>query len=107
MKHGIKGLLAEDIIDLGAETDETLEGIRKTPAAALGSVRMKPTKEDFDAMVRRTLPLPYFPSLRPRTSLVLQLPALAMLCAKCSSHCPQHDDSVVASSNDTAPSLQA
>eukprot|EP01051_Picozoa_sp_SAG22_P010529 SAG22_NODE_953_length_6332_cov_5.830258_2_plen_384_part_00 len=51
MKHGIKGLLAEDIVDLGKETDETLAGIRNVPAAALGSVRMKPTKADFDAMV--------------------------------------------------------
>ena len=51
MRHGIKGLLAEDIVDLGKESDETLEKIRSVPAAALGSVRMKVTKDDFAAMV--------------------------------------------------------
>eukprot|EP01052_Picozoa_sp_SAG31_P016333 SAG31_NODE_1078_length_10032_cov_4.602034_1_plen_200_part_00 len=51
MRHGIEGLLKEDIIDLGAESDETLEKIKNVPAAALGSVRMKPTKETFEAMV--------------------------------------------------------
>merc|ERR1719223_911400 len=45
------GLLAEDIIDLGQESDETLDAIRNVPAAALGSVRMKPTKEDFARMI--------------------------------------------------------
>jgi len=51
MRHGIKGLLAEDLIDLGKETAETLAAVAKVPAAALGSVRMKPTKEDFARMI--------------------------------------------------------
>ena len=51
MRHGIKGLLAEHIVDLGAETEENLANVAATPAAALGSVRMKPTKEDFAAMI--------------------------------------------------------
>ena len=41
--HGIKGILDEDFIDLGKESAEVLSGVRKTPAAALGSVRKKPT----------------------------------------------------------------
>ncbi len=51
MRHGIKGLLAEDLIDLGKETAENLAAVAKVPAAALGSVRMKPTKEDFAKMI--------------------------------------------------------
>merc|ERR1719399_2038419 len=51
MRHGIKGLLAEDLIDLGKESGATLEAVARTPAAALGSVRMKPTPEDVAAMI--------------------------------------------------------
>jgi ATP-dependent phosphofructokinase / diphosphate-dependent phosphofructokinase len=45
-RHGIKGILSEDFIDLRAESPRTLDRIAKTPSAALGSVRMKPTTED-------------------------------------------------------------
>ncbi len=44
--HGVKGILEEEFIDLGRERESTLEAVRWTPAAALGSVRMKPTEED-------------------------------------------------------------
>ncbi|MCX7591736.1 MAG: 6-phosphofructokinase, partial [Kiritimatiellae bacterium] len=45
-RFGIKGVLAEDFIDLGRESVSTLEGVAVTPSAALGSVRKKPSSED-------------------------------------------------------------
>lgn len=45
-RHGIKGILEENFVDLSLPSREQLERVSETPAAALGSVRMKPTKED-------------------------------------------------------------
>lgn len=44
--HGIKGVLEENLIDLGRETKADLEAVAQTPSSALGSVRKKPTPED-------------------------------------------------------------
>ena len=44
--HGIKGILNEDLIDLGRETVATLKAVAQTPSSGLGSVRKKPTPED-------------------------------------------------------------
>lgn len=44
--HGIKGILEENLIDLGRETVKTLEDVANTPSSALGSVRKKPTPAD-------------------------------------------------------------
>src|ERR1041384_7346882 len=44
--HGVQGVLKEDLIDLRAESAETLERVAATPSAALGSVRKKPTQEE-------------------------------------------------------------
>ena len=44
--HGIKGILEEDLIDLGRESVRTLEDVARTPSSALGSVRKKPTPAD-------------------------------------------------------------
>jgi len=44
--NGIEGMLKEHFIDLGRESDATLERVANTPAAALGSCRFKPTRED-------------------------------------------------------------
>lgn len=44
--HGIKGILNDDLVDLGRETALTLERVANTPSSALGSVRRKPTPED-------------------------------------------------------------
>jgi 6-phosphofructokinase 1 len=46
--HGIKGVLAEDLIDLGRESKETLEAVAMTPCAGLRSVRKKPTREECE-----------------------------------------------------------
>jgi len=44
--HGIKGILGEDLIDLGRESVKTLQAVANTPSSGLGSVRKKPTPED-------------------------------------------------------------
>ncbi len=40
--HGVRGILAEDFVDLTRETAANLELVAATPAAALGSTRDKP-----------------------------------------------------------------
>ena len=49
--HGIRGVLEGDVIDLGSENEETLERVALTPAAALRSVRKKPTQEECERLV--------------------------------------------------------
>ncbi len=46
--HGIRGVLEENLIDLGAERRETLEAVAATPGSALRSVRKKPTREECE-----------------------------------------------------------
>ena len=41
LRHGVEGLLKEDLMDLGGVSEELLERIKHTPAAALGSCRRK------------------------------------------------------------------
>jgi ATP-dependent phosphofructokinase / diphosphate-dependent phosphofructokinase len=41
-RHGVQGMMNGDYVDLGAESAATLERLAQVPAAALGSVRMKP-----------------------------------------------------------------
>ncbi len=45
-RHGIKGIIHEDFVDLRAENPRSLDRIARTPSAALGSVRKKPTPEE-------------------------------------------------------------
>lgn len=45
-RHGIRGILDGDTIDLRAIDSAKLESVAATPSSALGSVRMKPTPED-------------------------------------------------------------
>ncbi len=47
LRHGVEGLLKEDLMDLGGADDELLERIRHTPAAALGSCRRKLRADDY------------------------------------------------------------
>jgi 6-phosphofructokinase 1 len=44
--HGVQGILKEAFVDLGRETPDLLERVAATPAAALRSVRKKPTEEE-------------------------------------------------------------
>ncbi|NMM39167.1 MAG: 6-phosphofructokinase [Glaciimonas sp.] len=41
-RHGVRGILEEDFIDLTQETSHNLELVAKTPSSALGSTRDKP-----------------------------------------------------------------
>jgi ATP-dependent phosphofructokinase / diphosphate-dependent phosphofructokinase len=41
-RHGVRGIVNEDFLDLTQETTHNLEGVANTPAAALGSTRDKP-----------------------------------------------------------------
>ena len=41
-RHGVRGIVDEDLVDLTQETTEHLERVAATPAAALGSTRDKP-----------------------------------------------------------------
>ena len=41
-RHGVRGILNEDFLDLSGETADSLEAVAGTPAAALGSTRDKP-----------------------------------------------------------------
>ena len=45
-RHGIKGILDEDLVDLKRETPANLDLIAGTPSSALGTVRKKPTGDD-------------------------------------------------------------
>ena len=52
MVHGIQGLLNEDIIDLGKQDPKLIEGLRKTPSAALGSCRYKLAEDEYGQIVQ-------------------------------------------------------
>ncbi len=47
-RHGIAGIMNEDFIDLTTQSHETLERLAATPAAGLGSVRLKPGKAECE-----------------------------------------------------------
>ncbi len=44
MRHGVRGLVAGDLVELGGISRERLDAIADTPSAALGSTRDKPDK---------------------------------------------------------------
>ena len=49
-RHGIEGILGEDLVDFRRESRRHLEQVAQTPSAALGSVRRKPSPEDCTAI---------------------------------------------------------
>ena len=51
--HGITGILDDRLIDLGRESEQTLEAVANTPCAALRSVRKKPTREECEQVLAR------------------------------------------------------
>jgi len=51
MVHGIQGLLQEDLVDLRREDPAVVDGLRRTPSAALGSCRYKLTDQDYQRVV--------------------------------------------------------
>ena len=44
-RHGVRGIIDEDFIDLTQETRHNLEQVARTPASALGSTRDKPDQK--------------------------------------------------------------
>ena len=50
-RHGLQGMLKKDFVDLASLNESQIYGIGKTPAAALGSVRKKPTDNDIEQLV--------------------------------------------------------
>jgi len=52
MRHGVEGLLREELIDLGAESTETIELLKHTPSAALGSCRHKLSDADYERLLQ-------------------------------------------------------
>ncbi len=51
-RHGIKGILSADFIDLRRQSGRTLEAVALTPSSALGTVRKKPTADDCATLFR-------------------------------------------------------
>ncbi|MBI2973039.1 MAG: 6-phosphofructokinase [Armatimonadetes bacterium] len=51
MRHGVQGLLQEDLTDLRRQPAELWTRLKETPSAALGSSRMKVTDEDLGRIV--------------------------------------------------------
>jgi len=50
--NGVLGILQEDFIDLAAESQQQIRGLRHTPGAALGTCRYKLKKQqDFDRVI--------------------------------------------------------
>ena len=56
-RHGIEGILKENLVDFRKEPRRQLELVAQTPSSALGSVRRKPTEADcaaiFEVLRRR------------------------------------------------------
>ena len=50
-RHGLEGILSQDFVDLASLSESQLYGMGKTPAAALGSVRKKPTEKDIEMLI--------------------------------------------------------
>jgi 6-phosphofructokinase len=51
MRHGVEGLLKEDVIDLRQEPVDLWPGVARTPSAALGSCRYKLKNDDPEQVV--------------------------------------------------------
>ncbi len=47
MRYGIEGFMENQVLDLGLEAPETIEGLKRTPSSALGSCRHKLQADDF------------------------------------------------------------
>ena len=72
-RHGLAGMLGEDFVDLSNLSEAQLYGMGKTPAAALGSVRKKPTDSDIKQLVSCLL----YTSPSPRDAHESRMPSSA------------------------------
>ncbi len=48
LRHGVEGLLARELVDLGGQPAEVLAALRDTPSSALGSCRYRLDEDDLD-----------------------------------------------------------
>ena len=53
MRFGIEGVLGNFLLDLGAESKDTLKALRTTPSSALGSTRLKLKDEHFEPILKQ------------------------------------------------------
>ena len=51
-RHGVRGIVDEDLVDLTRETSHNLEMVADTPSSALGSTRDKPDRKYCQAIFR-------------------------------------------------------
>ena len=51
MRYGIEGFMAENIIDLGRQSPDIINGLRQTPSSALGSCRRKLRDADMPKII--------------------------------------------------------
>ena len=51
--HGVRGIINQDLVDLSKESQENLEAVAQTPAAALGSTRDKPDRKYCEEKIGR------------------------------------------------------
>jgi 6-phosphofructokinase 1 len=53
MSFGIEGFMNDEVVDLGKESPEIIEGLRTTPGSALGSSRHKVKDHDFPVIMEQ------------------------------------------------------
>lgn len=53
MRFGIQGFMNDEVIDLGKENPQVIEGLRQTPSSALGSCRHILKDEDFPLIMKQ------------------------------------------------------
>lgn len=53
MRYGIQGFMDDEVIDLGKEAPQVIEGLRRTPSSALGSCRYTLKDEDFPLIMKQ------------------------------------------------------
>jgi len=53
MRYGIQGFMKDEVIDLGKEDPQVIEGLRQTPSSALGSCRYILKDEDFPLIMKQ------------------------------------------------------
>jgi len=53
MSYGIEGFINDEVLDLGKEAPEVIEGLRRTPSSALGSSRHKVQDYEFPIILKQ------------------------------------------------------
>ena len=51
MRFGIEGFMAENLVDLSAQSEDVIQGLKTTPSSALGSCRHKLQQEDLPVIL--------------------------------------------------------